>query len=60
MNELQSLLFLMSILGAKLFIMTTDERSFFSPETIDKLTEGFLNILQPEVLRVEQSLDELT
>ena len=32
----------------------------FSEEAIDKLTEGFLKSLQPEVLRVEQSLNELT
>lgn len=32
----------------------------FSEEAIDELSQGFLHTLQPEVLRVEQSLNELT
>lgn len=39
---------------------STENIEIFTNETIDKLTQGFLNILQPEVLRVEQSLNELT
>jgi hypothetical protein len=40
---------------------TSDEQvvNVFTAEAIDNLTEGFLNALQPEVLRVEQSLNEL-
>lgn len=37
-----------------------DDQCFISPETIDLLTNGFLSILQPEVLRVDKSLNELT
>ena len=31
----------------------------FSDESIENLTDGFLEILQPEVTRVEKSLEEL-
>lgn len=39
---------------------SSDELNFFSPETIENLTEGFLNILQPEVITVNKSLSDLT
>lgn len=32
----------------------------FSSETLSDLTDGFLNVLQPEAVRVEKSLQELT
>lgn len=32
----------------------------FSAESVDALSEGFLHIFQPELLRVQQSLNELT
>lgn len=30
------------------------------PETLGQLTDGVLGILQPEMIRVQQSLEELT
>lgn len=32
----------------------------FSSDTLSNLTDGFLNVLQPEAVRVEKSLQELT
>ena len=37
----------------------SDSQPLFSDETIQSLTNGFLEILQPEVTRVQKSLDEL-
>ena len=37
----------------------SDSQALFSDETIQSLTNGFLEILQPEVTRVQKSLDEL-
>ena len=34
--------------------------SMFSEETVQNLTDGFLELLQPEVVRVQKSLEELT
>lgn len=39
---------------------TIQPLQLISPETIDKLTAGFLGLLEPEVVRVQQSLEELT
>lgn len=36
-----------------------DSTNLFTEETIDNLSSGFLEILQPEVTRVQQSLKEL-
>ena len=33
--------------------------NLFTDETIENLTNGFLEILQPEVTRVQKSLEEL-
>ncbi len=37
----------------------SDSLGLFSDETVQSLTDGFLEILQPEVTRVQKSLDEL-
>ena len=39
---------------------TPEERAgFVTEETVAQLSDGFLNILQPEVVRVQESLQEL-
>ena len=38
---------------------TNESLGLFSDETIENLTNGFLEILQPEVVRVQTSLEEL-
>ena len=39
---------------------SSEERvGFVTEETVTQLSDGFLNILQPEVARVQESLQEL-
>lgn len=42
------------------YSINKDTCNVFSPDTLSNLTDGFLNVLQPEAVRVEKSLQELT